>query len=105
MDVTDGRTDGRTGNSEFQDAIGGLLSALGFSGSQNRDSAQEVAEQHLTDMGFSAATVANLRYGVLVIECDAVTARLLRYQVDDILEEVRDKVGDAVTSIRVRVVT
>jgi hypothetical protein len=88
----------------ISEAIHGLLGAFGIAPASQRESAEQLAATALADAGFDAK-VTSLRYGTLVVEADPTTARLLEYAREQVLAAVQDGVDEAVTQLRVRVVT
>lgn len=88
---------------EMSEAVQRLTARLGIAPVSARVSVEEAVERVLFDRGLDAS-VASLRWGVLELHCDAVNARLLRYDNDVVLEAVRAIAPD-VSELKVRVVS
>jgi hypothetical protein len=86
---------------EMSDAVQRLTARLGIAPVAARVSVEEAVERVLFERGLEA-TVASLRWGVLELHCDAVNARLLRFDNDVVLSAVRAIAPD-ITELKVRV--
>ncbi len=80
----------------------GLLAGLGITTAPERDRIEGTVADVLREKGLNAA-VEGVRYGVLTVSCDQVTAKLLRYDTEVLLREIDKVAPGAVTSVRVRV--
>lgn len=81
-----------------------LLKRLGVSAPlSERDRIEQVATAFLAERSHTEASVAELRWGHLVLTAPASQAALLRYDTDVLLERLNKALPGAVTEIRVRV--
>ncbi len=83
-------------------SVEGLLSSFGLASSDTRTTVEDVAAARFRDLGYDVE-VDSLRYGTLAVSCDAVTAHLLTYDRQQLLETLDAELRDTVTALRIRV--
>lgn len=89
--------------SHHVEELDGILKSVGVASAPTRSTADERARQLLADKGLEVK-VESLRWGRLVLSGDPVTARLVRYEKDRLVDELAVQLGEGVvTEIVVRV--
>jgi len=89
-----------TGNAAA--GLSGFLTSLGITGTRTRDSVEQTVERQLAARGLDAV-VSELRWGHLTLTAGPQAARLLRFDIDALLDAVNAEHPGAVSDIRVSV--
>jgi hypothetical protein len=80
----------------------GLLAGLGFTTARERCRIEEAVKGVLQKKRLWAA-VEGIRYGVVTLSCDQITAMLLRYDTELLLQEINNVAPGVIKSVRIRV--
>lgn len=88
--------------SGFSNSAAALLDSLGLGDPDERDGVVAQVTASLDELGLDAA-VASFRYGMLTIDTDPATARLLRLQTQRLLAALTETHPGEVTGLVVRV--
>lgn len=86
----------------FEQAASALLEGFGLAGPEERDGVCELVTASLDALGLDAE-VGSFRYGVLAIDADPVTARLLRLETARLLDVLERTYPGEVVDLTVRV--
>lgn len=90
-------------NGNLGSSVDALLAAFGVERSTTRLAVEDVVAEELKSRSHDAQMV-ELRYGVLTLETSPVGAQLLRFDKDNLVVALQEKIPDVVKDIRVRVV-
>ena len=88
-------------NNGMHEALAGLLKGIGITPTADRTTAEDIIVAELTTLGYPG-TVAEIRWGCAIVECDPKTAALLHYDRDKILAALTASTD--VTDLEVRIV-